>query len=120
MKNLVTLTLGFTIARAAAPAPTPAPDVKDAVARRADTTCTFSGSDGYSSASASKAACSTIVLSALTVPGGETLDLEDLNDGTTVSQTPTFMMYNSLTIDRLSLKEPPPLGTVSGLGPSSQ
>ncbi|KAF3013316.1 hypothetical protein E8E14_011116 [Neopestalotiopsis sp. 37M] len=84
MKNLVTLTLGFTIARAAAPAPTPAPDVKDAVARRADTTCTFSGSDGYSSASASKAACSTIVLSALTVPGGETLDLEDLNDGTTV------------------------------------
>ncbi|ETS73906.1 endopolygalacturonase C [Pestalotiopsis fici W106-1] len=87
MKNLVILTLGFAIARAVgepAPAPTPAPDPRNAVARRADTSCTYSGSAGYSSASESKAACSTIVLSALTVPAGVTLDLEDLNDGTTV------------------------------------
>ncbi len=43
-----------------------------------------SGSSGYSLASVSKASCSTIVLSSLQVPGGETLNLENLNDGTTV------------------------------------
>ncbi|KAI0006985.1 glycoside hydrolase [Xylariaceae sp. FL0662B] len=74
------------------PAPTPAPSLENAAAKRDATACTFSGSDGYSSASASKAACSTIVLSALTVPAGVTLDLEDLNDGTTVTfeDTTTF------------------------------
>lgn len=71
------------------PATTPAPRLQDAVlaGRAENSACTFSGSDGYSSASASKTACSTIVLSALTVPAGETLDMEGLNDGTTVSVT---------------------------------
>ncbi|KAI0486955.1 glycoside hydrolase [Xylaria cf. heliscus] len=65
------------------PVVTPAPRLEDAVAPR-DTSCTFSGSLGYSSASVSKASCSTIVLSSLQVPGGQTLNLEKLNDGTTV------------------------------------
>ncbi|KAJ5337566.1 hypothetical protein N7541_009555 [Penicillium brevicompactum] len=48
------------------------------------TSCTFSGSNGASSASKSKTACATIVLSAVAVPSGTTLDLTGLNDGTTV------------------------------------
>ena len=63
-----------------APAPTAAPDLE----KRA-TTCTFSGSGGASSASKSKTSCSTIILSALAVPSGVTLDLTGLNKGTTVS-----------------------------------
>ncbi|KUI65491.1 hypothetical protein VM1G_00119 [Cytospora mali] len=73
-------------APAAAPAPTPAPnpaDVARAIEERA-ATCTFSGSLGYSSASKSKASCSTIILDSLTVPGGVTLDMTDLADGTVV------------------------------------
>ncbi|KAI1180240.1 glycoside hydrolase [Nemania sp. FL0916] len=66
-----------------APAVTPAPRPEDAVAPRASA-CTFSGSLGYSSASVSKGSCSTIVLSSLQVPGGKTLNLENLKDGTTV------------------------------------
>ncbi|KAJ6256407.1 Polygalacturonase-3 [Drechslerella dactyloides] len=68
---------------APAPEPTAAPNPDDALAKRA-TTCTFSGSKGHSSASVSKTSCSTIVLSALAVPSGVTLNLEKLNDGTTV------------------------------------
>ncbi|TGO13893.1 hypothetical protein BTUL_0061g00100 [Botrytis tulipae] len=64
---------------AAAPAPTAAPNLD----KRA-TTCTFSGSGGASSASKSKTSCSTIVLSALAVPSGTTLDLTGLTEGTTV------------------------------------
>ncbi|KAF7893073.1 uncharacterized protein EAF02_000611 [Botrytis sinoallii] len=64
---------------AAAPVPTAAPDLD----KRA-TTCTFSGSGGASSASKSKTSCSTIVLSALAVPSGTTLDLTGLTEGTTV------------------------------------
>ncbi|KAI1261161.1 glycoside hydrolase family 28 protein [Xylariaceae sp. FL1019] len=79
----VLLSIASVRANPAAPVTTPAPNVANAVAPRADS-CTFSGSLGYSSASVSKNACSTIVLSDLQVPGGETLDLEDLNDGTTV------------------------------------
>ncbi|KAL5357293.1 glycoside hydrolase [Aspergillus floccosus] len=48
------------------------------------TSCTFSGSKGAASASASQKACSTIVLSAVAVPSGTTLDLSDLADDTTV------------------------------------
>ncbi|KAI0910291.1 glycoside hydrolase [Ustulina deusta] len=66
-----------------APMVTSAPHLEDAVAPLANS-CTFSGSSGYSLASVSKASCSTIVLSSLQVPGGETLNLENLNDGTTV------------------------------------
>lgn len=67
----------------AAPMPTPAPDLSQAQGKRA-TSCTFSGSNGYSLASVSQKDCATIVLSALTVPSGVTLDLSDLTTGTTV------------------------------------
>jgi hypothetical protein len=46
--------------------------------------CTFSGADGYLQASQNKKSCSNIVLDSLQVPGGVTLNLEKLNDGTTV------------------------------------
>lgn len=46
--------------------------------------CTFSGADGYLQASQGKNSCSNIVLDSLQVPGGVTLNLEKLNDGTTV------------------------------------
>ncbi|KAL5341031.1 Endopolygalacturonase [Aspergillus crustosus] len=46
--------------------------------------CIFSGSDGAASASKSQADCATITLSGITVPSGETLDLSDLADDTTV------------------------------------
>lgn len=66
------------------PTPAPSPDaVERAIAKRA-ATCTFSGTAGYSSASKSKASCSTIILDALTVPGGVTLDMTDLPDNTVV------------------------------------
>ncbi|KAH6648653.1 polygalacturonase [Truncatella angustata] len=65
----------------AGPEITPAP-VPGEVKRA--TSCTFSGSSGAASASKSQASCSTIVLSSVAVPSGTTLDLSDLNDGTTV------------------------------------
>jgi hypothetical protein len=65
----------------AAPAVTPAPAPE--IVKRA-TSCTFSGSNGASSASKSQKSCSTIVLSAIAVPSGTTLDLSDLPDDTTV------------------------------------
>ncbi|KAI0431144.1 endopolygalacturonase 4 [Xylaria sp. FL1042] len=71
---------------APAPAPTAAPSpeaVERAIAKRAET-CKFTGTAGYSSASKSKASCSTIILDALTVPGGVTLDMTDLPDETVV------------------------------------
>ncbi|KAL6412493.1 putative extracellular polygalacturonase [Ilyonectria robusta] len=75
-----------TVLAAPAPEPTAAPNLERAVAKRASngSSCTFSGSDGYSEASASKSSCATIVLSALTVPSGTTLDLTDLPDDTEV------------------------------------
>ncbi|KAI1116224.1 glycoside hydrolase [Nemania sp. NC0429] len=82
--RIVTLLLGAVgVLGTPAPVVTPAPRLEDAVAPRASS-CTFSGSLGYSSASVSKASCSTIVLSSLQVPGGKTLNLEKLKDGTTV------------------------------------
>lgn len=74
-----------------APAPTPAPSSNEVeraieernIERRA-ATCTFSGSLGYSSASKSKSSCSTIILDALTVPAGKTLDMTDLPDDTVI------------------------------------
>lgn len=69
-----------------APAPTPAPspmEVARAIEERA-ATCKFTGTAGYSSASKSKASCSTIILDGLTVPAGETLDMTDLTEGTVV------------------------------------
>jgi polygalacturonase/galacturan 1,4-alpha-galacturonidase len=68
------------------PEPTAAPDFN----KRA-TTCTFSGSGGASSASKSKTSCSTIILSALAVPSGTTLDLTGLNSGTHVGICTQFI-----------------------------
>lgn len=81
---LLASTLSVHASPVAAPIPTPGPRLEDAIAKRA-TTCTFSGSIGYSQASVSKTSCATIVLDSLTVPSGVTLNLEKLNDGTTVS-----------------------------------
>ena len=82
---LIGLTAIASVFAAPAPAPTAAPDLNAAIAKRA-TTCTFSGANGYSLASKSKTSCSTIILSALAVPSGVTLDLTGLNSGTHVSQ----------------------------------
>lgn len=64
------------------PAPSPR-EVERFIEERA-ATCKFTGTKGYSSASKSKASCSTIILDGLTVPAGETLDMTDLEDGTVV------------------------------------
>jgi polygalacturonase len=77
---LVALTACAIAKPAAEPAITPAPKLLD---KRA-TSCTFSGSSGASSASASQKSCSTIILSSVAVPSGKTLDLSDLPDDTTV------------------------------------
>ncbi|KAK2614720.1 hypothetical protein N8I77_001525 [Diaporthe amygdali] len=47
--------------------------------------CTFSGPGGYLQISQAKNSCSNIVLDSLQIPGGVTLNLEKLNDGTTVT-----------------------------------
>ncbi|KAF2638617.1 polygalacturonase [Massarina eburnea CBS 473.64] len=54
-----------------------------AVVKRA-TSCTFSGSNGAASASASQKKCATMVLSGITVPSGTTLNLKNLADDTHV------------------------------------
>jgi polygalacturonase len=85
------LLLAATCVASPAPLPTAAPaplEVEQAfqereIEKRA-ATCTFSGSLGYSSASKSKASCSTIILDTLTVPAGVTLDMTDLPDNTVV------------------------------------
>ncbi|KAK6355556.1 hypothetical protein TWF696_004655 [Orbilia brochopaga] len=82
-KFVAALLLCASALAAPAPEPTAAPDLNNALAKRA-TTCIFSGSKGHSSASVSKTSCSTIILSALAVPSGVTLNLEKLKDGTTV------------------------------------
>lgn len=98
MQSVAALLLALTAAQSvvlaspvAAPEPTAAPsprEVERAIEERAiearAATCKFTGSLGYSSASVSKSACSTIILDALTVPAGKTLDLTDLPDDTTI------------------------------------
>jgi polygalacturonase len=69
------------VADPAGPAITEAPKI-----RKRATSCTFSGSEGASSASVSQKDCSTIILSDVAVPSGVTLDLSDLEDDTTVRQ----------------------------------
>jgi polygalacturonase len=51
-----------------------------------DGSCTFTGSTGAASAIASKSSCSTITLNNVAVPAGQTLDLSNLGQGTTVSR----------------------------------
>lgn len=94
---LLAASLAASVLAAPAPLPTPAPDLSKAKGKRA-TSCTFSGSDGYSLASVSQADCATIVLSALTVPSGVTLDLSNLEDDTTVSDTGTFVQLELHTV----------------------
>ncbi|RDW59126.1 putative endopolygalacturonase [Coleophoma crateriformis] len=88
---LAALLLAATCVASPAPIPTAAPspvEVEQAFEERGiekrAATCTFSGSLGYSSASKSKASCSTIILDALTVPAGKTLDMTGLPDNTVV------------------------------------
>lgn len=57
--------------------------------------CTFTGSDGYLQVNQTKNSCSTIVLDSLQVPGGVTLNLENLNDGTTVCYPPRLAYASS-------------------------
>lgn len=66
----------------AKPQVTAAPVAGD-LSKRA-TSCTFSGSEGAASASESQKSCATIVLDSVAVPSGTTLDLSDLEDGTSV------------------------------------
>ncbi|KAI9666136.1 MAG: hypothetical protein M1821_004071 [Bathelium mastoideum] len=80
--------LVLALAAFAAASPVPEPEITQApspaeVQKRA-TSCTFSGSNGASLASVSQKSCSTIVLSAVAVPSGVTLNLSDLEDDTTV------------------------------------
>lgn len=81
VKVLAALLLAASVEASPFPAPTAAPsprEVNEALQERdlekRAATCTFSGSLGYSSASKSKASCSTIILDTLTVPAGKTLD----------------------------------------------
>ncbi|KAM0131428.1 hypothetical protein ACHAO1_007338 [Botrytis cinerea] len=80
------LALSAIVSAAPAPAPTAAPNPAEALAaiEQRGTACTFSGSGGAAAASKSKASCATIVLSALSVPSGTTLDLTGLKSGTQV------------------------------------
>jgi polygalacturonase len=86
---LLALAASAVASPVAAPEPliTPAPDA--ALVKRA-TSCTFSGASGAASASKSQKSCSTIVLSALAVPSGTTLDLSDLPDNTHVMNPRSF------------------------------
>ncbi|KAJ8062312.1 hypothetical protein OCU04_008859 [Sclerotinia nivalis] len=80
------LALGAAVSAIPAPAPTAAPKAADALAaieKRAGS-CTFSGSGGAAAAIKSKASCATIVISAVAVPSGTTLDLTGLKSGTHV------------------------------------
>ncbi|GAM41859.1 hypothetical protein TCE0_042f15311 [Talaromyces pinophilus] len=79
----VSLFLSLTIPGLVQAVPAPAPTTPPKLSERASS-CTFSGSQGAASASKSKTSCSTIVLSDVAVPSGTTLDLTDLNDGTSV------------------------------------
>lgn len=78
--TLVSYTLSSPVA-VPGPAITPGPA---GVHRKRATNCSFSGSSGASLASKSQQSCATIVLNNVAVPSGTTLDLSDLNDGTTV------------------------------------
>ncbi|KAJ5621323.1 family 28 glycoside hydrolase [Penicillium herquei] len=73
------------LAACAVASPVAEPAITEApkLAKRA-TSCTFSGSSGAASASASQKSCSTIILSDIAVPSGTTLELTDMEDDTTI------------------------------------
>lgn len=119
--SVIVLTLWAALVSAspvADPLVTPAPKLED-LEKRA-TSCTFSGSEGASSASKSKTSCSTIVLSDVAVPSGTTLDLTDLNDGTHVSYCASTRDSSHLTMNRSSSKAKPPSVTRNGADLLSQ
>ena len=60
--------------------------------------CTFTGNTGAAQASASQRLCSTIVLSDVAVPSGQALDLDDLQDDTTVRhyRDYTLIIYSNI------------------------
>lgn len=51
--------------------------------------CVFGGSDGVARIGMSKASCSSLVISAMEIAAGETLDLTNLREGSTVSCSKT-------------------------------
>ncbi|TVY47107.1 Endo-polygalacturonase [Lachnellula occidentalis] len=84
VRILKALGLGLSTASmlvAAAPMPTAAPELKNAVALQKRASCTFTDA---AAASKSKASCATIVLDNIAVPSGTTLDMTKLTDGTKV------------------------------------
>lgn len=91
--TFVASALASPVAGPHAAAITPAPAAPQ-IAKRA-TSCTFSGSNGASLASVSQKSCSTIVLSAVAVPSGTTLNLSNLPDDTTVSQALGIFYLNT-------------------------
>ncbi|PSR80019.1 glycosyl hydrolases family 28-domain-containing protein [Coniella lustricola] len=80
--QLTSLTFLAGLTTAVLAAPTSSTDPTATVDKRA--ACTFTGTTGAAAAKASKASCSTITLSGLTVPAGQTLDLTGLKTGTKV------------------------------------
>lgn len=82
LNNLALAGFLGSAAALAVPVASPVPTAPATLAKR--DSCTFSGSDGAASASKSKSDCSTIIISAVTVPAGEELNLKDLEDDTTV------------------------------------
>ncbi|RDW82043.1 hypothetical protein BP6252_03155 [Coleophoma cylindrospora] len=85
-----TKTLGLVLSSAAAlvsaipaPAPTAAPNLDEAQPLQKRTSCTFTGSNA-AAVSASAKNCATVVISAMTVPSGTTLDMSKLSQGSTV------------------------------------
>lgn len=97
----------------AAPAPTPAASLKEARALHKRDSCTFTGSDA-DAASKSAGDCATVVISAMTVPSGTTLDLSDLSDGSSVSALVPELSAALLMTIRSSSRVPPPGSTRSG------
>jgi hypothetical protein len=73
-----------TLTNAQVHAPAITADVAAGVVDKRAAACTFSGSNGYASASKSQAACATIVLKNVAVPSGTTLDLSKLKKNTHV------------------------------------
>ncbi|RDW62700.1 hypothetical protein BP5796_11002 [Coleophoma crateriformis] len=85
-----TKTLGLALSSAAvlvsampAPVPTAAPNLDEAQTLQKRTSCTFTGSNA-AAVSASAKNCATVVISAMTVPSGTTLDMSKLSQGSTV------------------------------------
>lgn len=81
----------------------PAPSRVSEFAKKAST-CTFTSA---SEASESISSCSDVVLSGIEVPAGETLDLSDAADGSTVCVfQPSLTFANTLTSPRSPSRVP--------------